>query len=191
MTEVLRAELLDGIRALVAAPLGPARFAPAIAERMSALGAMPERVHVDPSGDEVDVEGGVDVLVWDGSAADRALEALDGAWLVVRPVATRAMAGGGLIVLVAPPPGDAQAEATRAGLETMARALSIEWARLAIRPVAILPGPATPAGEVAELVAYLASPAGAYFSGCRFDLGGGELASVLPNSRCATARQDG
>jgi NAD(P)-dependent dehydrogenase (short-subunit alcohol dehydrogenase family) len=80
------------------------------------------------------------------------------------------MTGGGLIALVAPRPGDAQAEAARAGLETMARTLSIEWARLAIRPVAVLPGEATAAGEVAELVAYLATPAGAYFSGCRFEL---------------------
>jgi branched-chain amino acid aminotransferase len=46
----------------------------------------------------------------------------------------------------------------------MARTLSIEWARLGIRPVAVHPGTATPAGEVAELAAYLASPAGAYFS---------------------------
>jgi hypothetical protein len=33
------------------------------------------------------------------------------------------------------------------------------------------PGTTTPAGEVAELAAFLASPAGAYYSGCRFDLG--------------------
>ena len=38
--------------------------------------------------------------------------------------------------------------------------------------MAVHPGAATPAGEVAELTAYLASPAGAYFSGCRFDLSG-------------------
>ena len=66
--------------------------------------------------------------------------------------------------------GDAHAEAARAGLENLARTLSIEWARLGIRPVAIHPGTETPAGEVAELAAFLASPAGAYYSGCRFDL---------------------
>ena len=36
--------------------------------------------------------------------------------------------------------------------------------------VAIAPGEGTPAGEVAALCAYLASPAGAYFSGCLLDL---------------------
>ena len=171
MTEVLRAGLLAGVHVLVAAPPGSPDFARAVTDRTTALDASVERVEVDPAGDEVAVPGAVDVLVWDGSSADRALAALDGAWLVLRPAATRAMDGGGLIALLAPAPGDAQAEAARAGLETMARTLSIEWARLAIRPVAILPGRATPAHEVAELVAFLASPAGAYFSGCRFDLG--------------------
>jgi hypothetical protein len=36
--------------------------------------------------------------------------------------------------------------------------------------VALLPGAGSAAGEVAELAAYLASPAGAYFSGCAFIL---------------------
>jgi hypothetical protein len=48
------------------------------------------------------------------------------------------------------------------------------WSRTArrgIRPVAIHPGATTSPAEVAELVAFLASPAGAYYSGCRFDLG--------------------
>ncbi len=174
MTDILRAGLLTGVRVLVAAPPGTSRFGPAISGRIAALSATVEHAEVDPAGDEIGVPGEgsrVDVLVWDASTAGSALAAIDGAWLVVRPVAARAMAGGGLIVLLAPPHGDTQAEASRAGLETMARTLSIEWARLAIRPVAILPGAGTPASEVAELVAYLASPAGAYFSGCRFELG--------------------
>ena len=50
----------------------------------------------------------------------------------------------GLIVLIAPPPGDAHHAAARAGLENLARTLSIEWARHGIRPVAILPGGARP-----------------------------------------------
>jgi NAD(P)-dependent dehydrogenase (short-subunit alcohol dehydrogenase family) len=53
----------------------------------------------------------------------------------------------------------------------MARTLSIEWARHAVRPVTILPGTATSPAEVAELVAFLASPAGAYYAGCAFTLG--------------------
>jgi hypothetical protein len=36
--------------------------------------------------------------------------------------------------------------------------------------VAILPGDGTAAAGVAELVAFLASPAGAYYSGCAFTL---------------------
>jgi NAD(P)-dependent dehydrogenase (short-subunit alcohol dehydrogenase family) len=194
VTEILRAGLLTGVRVLVAASPGTPRFAPAIARRSAALGATVEDAVVDPEGNELalaaagsngssreDESSGLgessgsgevfDLLVWDGSPAGSALAAIDGAWLAVRPVATQAMAGGGLIALIAPPPGDAQAAAARAGLETMARTLSIEWARLAIRPVAVLPGAGTPASEVAELVAYLASPAGAYFSGCRFELG--------------------
>jgi NAD(P)-dependent dehydrogenase (short-subunit alcohol dehydrogenase family) len=79
--------------------------------------------------------------------------------------------GGGLIVLIAPRPGSPAAEAARAGLENLARTLSVEWARFEVRPVAILPGDATSSAEVAELVAYLASPAGAYYSGCAFTLG--------------------
>jgi hypothetical protein len=38
--------------------------------------------------------------------------------------------------------------------------------------VTIAPGTETGAGEVAALSAYLASPAGAYFSGCLLDLRG-------------------
>ena len=56
----------------------------------------------------------------------------------------------------------------------MARTLSIEWARLGIRPVAVLPARRRPA-EIAELVAFLASPAGAYYSGCVFDLSAGNV----------------
>ncbi len=92
---------------------------------------------------------------------------LDEGWDAIRGV----LRDGLLIVLIAPPPGDAHAEAARSGLENMARTLSIEWARRGIRPVTIAPGEATSGAEIAELAAFLASPAGAYYSGCRFDLG--------------------
>ena len=106
-----------------------------------------------------------DVLVFEGAGAVPAV--LDEAWDAIRG----ALRDDQLIVLIAPPPGDAHAEAARAGLENMARTLSIEWARRGIRPVAITPGRTTSPAEIAELVAFLASPAGAYYSGCRFDLG--------------------
>jgi NAD(P)-dependent dehydrogenase (short-subunit alcohol dehydrogenase family) len=153
---ILRAGLLEGVGVSVAGagPLGRA-----VEARCAALGAT----------------RGDDVLVWDGAAAFAAADgveavraALDDGWDAIRG----ALADGLLIVLLAPPPGDAHAEAARAGLENMARTLSIEWARRGIRPVAITPGATTSPAEIAELVAYLASPAGAYFSGCRFELGG-------------------
>jgi citronellol/citronellal dehydrogenase len=78
---------------------------------------------------------------------------------------------GGKLVLLAAPPSDAAAAAARAGIENLARTLSIEWARHGIRTAALLPGAATEPEEVAELAAFLASPAGDYYSGCRFDLG--------------------
>ena len=113
---------------------------------------------------------GLDVLVYDPGDAPM-LEALDGAWDAIRPASAEMIeAGGGRILLVAPPPGGAEAEAVRAGLENLARTLSVEWARFQIRPVAILPGSAAGSAEVAELACFLASPAGEYYSGCAFEL---------------------
>ncbi len=133
---------------------------------------------------------------------------LDQSWSVTRAVANGAFlpggpsggpggqsGHGGRIVYLAPPPDVGEhADAARAGLENLARTLSIEWARHGITAVAIAPGAgacsaaqgggrpggatasasasATAAGEVAALTAYLASPAGAYFSGCLLDLRG-------------------
>jgi NAD(P)-dependent dehydrogenase (short-subunit alcohol dehydrogenase family) len=100
---------------------------------------------------------------------------LDVSWNVTRVVAEHAFlpdSRGGRVVYLAPR-GDAgeHADAARAGLENLARTLSIEWARHGITAVAIAPGVAS-ADEVAALTAYLASPAGAYFSGCLLDLTG-------------------
>jgi len=101
---------------------------------------------------------------------------VEGSWSVTRAVFGRAFipgGDGGRIVYIAPRPGaGAHAEAATAGLENLARTLSIEWARRRVTPVTIAPGEGTAAGEVAALVAYLASPAGAYFSGCLLDLRG-------------------
>ncbi len=137
--------------------------------------------------------GGPDLLVVDGAglfAGDRdarvALSAcLDAAWNVTRAVAKLAFLahepgtdgehggnGGGVLFLAPPPDAGPYAEAARAGLENLARTLSIEWARHGVTLVAIAPGEMTAASEVATLCAYLASPAGAYFSGCLLDLRG-------------------
>ncbi len=174
--------LKDGVLAgTVMVVAGAGELGTAVRERAAALGADVAERAIDPFGEEPPFDGAADVLVWDGAeafaraaGADAVLAALDGAWLALRPVAAAAMlerAGGG-IVLIAPRPGSPAADAARAGLENLARTLSVEWARHRVRPVAILPGDATSSAEVAELAAFLASPAGGYYSGCAFTLGG-------------------
>ena len=141
---ILRPGLLDGVELGIAGP------GEAIAARAAELGA---RVGEGP-GDAL-------VVVVSEEAPQAALDA---AWPPVRAgFGALRDRGGGLIALVAPPAG----EAARAGIENLARTLSVEWARFTIRPVAVLPG--DPA-DVAELVCFLASPAGAYYSGCAFRL---------------------
>jgi NAD(P)-dependent dehydrogenase (short-subunit alcohol dehydrogenase family) len=171
---VLKDGVLEGVAVVVA---GAGELGSAVRERAAALGATVTVREVDPWGEEVAFEGEVDVLVLDASETEGTQAVLDGAWLAIRPVARAAMIehGGGLIVLLAPRPGSAEAEAARAGLENLARTLSVEWARFAVRPVAILPGTATSPAEVAELVAFLASAAGAYYSGCAFTMGAAGL----------------
>jgi citronellol/citronellal dehydrogenase len=132
---------------------------------------------------------GIRMLIVDAGAmfaghSDALIATLEASWRVTRAVANAAFIGGeagGRIAYLAPPtlaagdrpePGEsvAHADAARAGLENLARTLSIEWARFGITPVAIAPGPSTAAEQIAGVVAYLASPAGDYFSGCQLDL---------------------
>jgi NAD(P)-dependent dehydrogenase (short-subunit alcohol dehydrogenase family) len=105
---------------------------------------------------------------------------LDATWNVTRAVFNLAFLPaqrGGRILYLAPSPGSGElADGARAGLENLARTLSIEWARHSVTALTIAPGDATNAGEVAALAAYLASPAGAYFSGCLIDLRGARAA---------------
>lgn len=136
-------------------------------------------------GELLAAHGAIDVLLHDLRPAfaaastdghDPLRAALDGAWIAVRAVANGAFipdARGGRVVVVAPPPdgGDPAAAGLRAAAENLARTLSIEWARHAITTVAITPGATTDDAQLAALAAYLASPAGAYFSGCRLALG--------------------
>jgi hypothetical protein len=91
-------------------------------------------------------------------------------WVAVREVAVGALipgSEGGKIVLVAP----ASASAAQAGLENLARTLSVEWARYGVTVVAVVPGARARPADLAEFACYLVSPAGDYFSGTRFDLG--------------------
>jgi NAD(P)-dependent dehydrogenase (short-subunit alcohol dehydrogenase family) len=146
---VLRRRLLEGVGITVVGD------APHVARVAHALGAGEGR----------------DVLVYAAQTptdADGTRKALDDAWDAIR--ATMLPPDRGLIVLIAPPPGNPHTEAARAGLENLARTLSIEWARHGIRPVAILPGPDTGPETTAELTAFLASRAGAYYAGCAFTL---------------------
>lgn len=165
MTDALfQPDLLAGRRIDVAEPgeLGDAVRAActSLGAEVSA-GALPDPLHV---------------LVVDAAArfaAGGLRAALDGAWEAIRPAATERMipAGDGRVVLLAPRAGAGpHAGAVRDGVENLARTLSIEWARHGVRAMAIHPGAQTPAGEVAALTAFLASPAGDYYSGCRFSM---------------------
>ena len=170
---LLRPGLLTDTSILLAAADPPSALGEAIALRCSELGAHMGRVVVEPTGDEAERRENVDVVVWDGASLAGPRDVLDGAWLALRPEA-RAMIdaeSGGKLLLIAPAPSDAGAEAARAGIENLARTLSVEWARYGIRTAALLPGASTEPEEVAELAAFLASRAGDYYSGCRFDLG--------------------
>jgi NAD(P)-dependent dehydrogenase (short-subunit alcohol dehydrogenase family) len=195
--ELLRDGVLDGVRAVVAAAPGVgAGLSEAVEEHCSNLGATVARCELAPSTEATDDDalarvvedalgraGGADLLVVDGAGLFAAAEqeqallaGMQSCWDLTRAVAAAGMVehgGGGLVVLVAPSPGaGAHAAAAAAGLENLARTLSIEWARFATRAVTIAPGDATAEGEIATLVAYLASPAGAYYSGCLLDLRG-------------------
>ena len=116
-----------------------------------------------------------------GAGHDGLRHCVDGSWNVVRAVADRHWidrddpgegARGKLLLLAPLPDAGLHAGAARSALENLARTLSTEWARYAITTAAILPGAATAPEEVGELVAFLASPAGDYFTGCAFTLGG-------------------
>jgi hypothetical protein len=148
MPAVLKPMLLTGVGITISGSAPPE-----IAERLSALGATT----------------GTDVLVHAAdppTTADGVRAALDQAWDAIR--ATKLPPSPGLIILLAPPLEDAHHAAARAGLENLARTLSIEWARYEIRPVTIHQG--TDPHATAELVAFLASKAGAYYAGCAFTL---------------------
>ncbi len=118
-----------------------------------------------------------------GGGPDAVQATLADAWIVARAVAAGALiegGEGGRLLFVAPAPGAGPyAQAARAAFENLARTLSVEWARFGITAVAIWPGDDTPEQALAELVCFLVSDAGAYFSGCRFEFG---AAAFIPGS---------
>jgi NAD(P)-dependent dehydrogenase (short-subunit alcohol dehydrogenase family) len=200
---LLRPGLLQGVSLLLAGP--PTPLAGAVQSAFSELGA---RVCTClPGGeDEAAIDaavlaalaemGSIQVLVLDGAGlfehgAPGALRAcLDSAWNVTRAVVNHAFlpverdpSMRRILYLAPAPDAGGHALAARAGLENLARTLSVEWARHDINVIALAPGARSgaapgsggtardvPADEIAALAAYLASPAGAYFSGCLLDL---------------------
>ncbi len=122
------------------------------------------------------------VLVYDAGRAfadgeqDGLRAGVDGAWDAILAVAvgwTAPESGdGGKVVLIAPRRSAGRfAAAAVAALENLARTLSVEWARYGITTTVIVPRAESSDAEIAELVCFLASCAGDYFSGCRFELG--------------------
>jgi hypothetical protein len=175
---VLRDGLLDGRAiALVGESLAPAlERLGARVEIVAAVDGDEERV-----GEWARAVGPLHAIVYDArpafaSGGEAALsDSLEHGWVAVREVANGALidgAGPGKVVLVGPrPDAGPHAEAARAGLENLARTLSVEWARHSVTAAMVAPGPSTSEDEVAELVCFLVSPAGEYLTGCRLELG--------------------
>lgn len=172
-TSVLRSGLLDG-RAVAA----PAPWA----MELAALGAEvvtppPLAVAEDdvPFAAWAQGERAIDVVVGGADPIDPVEASLEVLWLTIRAAAAAHWIDhdrDGAVLLLAPRPHPGpHSAALRAALENLARTLSIEWARYGIRTIAILPGDATTDDEIATLLAFLASPAAAYWSGCVVELG--------------------
>jgi NAD(P)-dependent dehydrogenase (short-subunit alcohol dehydrogenase family) len=184
MVSALRDGLLSG-RAVVLADGVPG----SVLERLEALGA---RVEVVPAGERLGEDedrvgewtrarAPVQAIVYDagptfadGGEAGLA-DALERGWVAIREVANGALIPGeelGKVVVLGPrPDAGPMADAARAGLESLARTLSVEWARHGVTAAMVAPGASSTDDEIAELVCFLVSPAGEYLSGCRLELG--------------------
>jgi NAD(P)-dependent dehydrogenase (short-subunit alcohol dehydrogenase family) len=188
--DVLRPGVLSGLNVCVAGG------GDEIVARVTSLGATAVLLSCglddeDAVADEVGALGPIDVVVVDaarpfaaaGAGMAGLRQAVDGGWNAVRAVVNAGWVAegvpGGKVVLVAPHARAGEhAEAVGAALENAARTLSIEWARFGVRTTAVLPRAGAGADAVAELVAFLASPAGDYFTGCAFSPG--PVAPVAP-----------
>jgi len=162
-------------------------------------------MHALSGGEQADEEG---LAGGESSGAGRAGGAptalrgcMDATWNVTRAVVNLAFLAAApdspavvpapvrrVLYLAPSPDAGEHAGAARAGLENLARTLSVEWARHGITSVTIAPAAGTPAEDVAAVAAYLASPAGAYFSGCLLDLGGAPREQGTRVNRASTGR---
>ncbi len=177
--------LLDDRHVAIA---GDGGAAAAARERLRVLGAavtdLPDHVLADEDGavawarERAPLHG----LLIDGAAtfgaggADALRATLEHVWRAARAVAAGALidasSPGRLLFLAPRPDAGRHAAAARAALENLARTLSVEWARYGVTAVTLWPGAPTTDAELADLACFLISPAGGYFSGCRFELGG-------------------
>jgi len=176
---MLRQGLLEGRAVALAGGV-----VPAIGGALNDLGARVEKLDaaLDEDASREWAAGTEKVLglVYDARDAfasggqDALRQTLERAWVAVRALATAALipARAGKVVLIGPRPDAGPfAAAARAALENLARTLSVEWARYGVGTVAIAPGAHTRDDDLAELVCFLVSPAGEYFTGCVFELG--------------------
>jgi NAD(P)-dependent dehydrogenase (short-subunit alcohol dehydrogenase family) len=180
--DVLRPGVLDGLTICVVGDGAGER------DRVAALGARVVTVDGDLADEDavaiaVGALGPIDVLVVDAASEFAAAgggmsglrRAVDDGWNVVRAVVNAGWIAeapeqrGGKVVFLAPAADAGEhANAVGAALENAARTLSVEWARFGVRITAIRPREGAAADERAELVAFLSSPAGDYFTGCSF-----------------------
>jgi NAD(P)-dependent dehydrogenase (short-subunit alcohol dehydrogenase family) len=174
-------DLLAGRRIVVAGSVPGSAIA--------ALGALGATLESFPSAGDEDADqewmrarAPLHALIYDargafaGGGGSQALrDALEQAWIGCRAAANGALipgeAGGKLIFVAPAPHAGGHAEPARDALENLARTLSVEWARHRITAVTIAPGTATSAEQLGALLAYMCSPAGDYYSGCRLELG--------------------
>lgn len=181
VASTLRPDLLEG--AVVVFAGGPAGAARGLCTALGARTSMLEGDLLDEDGVTTAASGAddTDVLVADAAALYAQAgggpaglrTATDGSFGAIRAVARNAWIPdegedgrpGKVIVLTPPPGAGAHAGAAAAALENTMRTLSTEWARYAITTVAVHPGDASPPDRVAELLAWLASPAGDYVTG--------------------------
>jgi NAD(P)-dependent dehydrogenase (short-subunit alcohol dehydrogenase family) len=179
---MLRAGLLEGHGVALAGSAGE-EIAFALRDlgaRIQALGARAEPGEEDV-GRWASENGPLRAVVYDARAAfgsggsDALIQTMHQAWLAVREVAVGALIQSpepGKVVLIGPArDAGPRSEAAGAALENLARTLSVEWARYGVTTVMVAPRPGLEESRLAELVAFLCSPAGDYVSGTRLELG--------------------